>query len=258
MHRRAGRHIEQALATTWHHPYGVVDVVVTTIVFRRCLTAAVVGHVFLSMSARPLLIIFAKAPVEGEVNTRLIPELGVATATALQQEMIELRMRQFGAVESFDVCLFCAPDTDHSCFQSCARQHGIALHTQQGEDLGVRMADAMNRMLARYPQVAIIGTDAPLVDEQVVTEAFAQLQDHDVVIKPAEDGGYVLIAMRKFNPVIFQTVSWGSERVLVKTRANIVAAGLTWQELDVTWDIDNIEDYRRYRRLQQQSAEEEQ
>jgi uncharacterized protein len=199
------------------------------------------------MSARNLLIIFAKAPVAGEVNTRLIPDIGVDAATALQQELIERCMQLYGKSERFDVQLWCAPDVEHEVFQRCARENNISLHLQQGHDLGVRMSHAFSVALKNYDRVALIGTDAPALNADTVAHALDILETHELVIVPAEDGGYVLIAMRDHFDKVFLSVPWGGSQVLRRTRGNIVAQALRYKELETCWDIDRLEDYQRYR-----------
>lgn len=199
------------------------------------------------MSHDAILIIFAKAPVLGEVNTRLAPHIGSEAARALQQELIELRMQQFADSDTCDVELYCSPDTSHETFQHCRNEYGVKLSQQTGRDLGERMSHAMRDALQDYSRVVLVGTDAPAVDNDTIRDALQQLDDHKVVLQPAEDGGYVMIAMREFNAAVFQTVPWGTERVLIKTRSNLVAAGMSWSELETSWDIDTPEDLLRYR-----------
>jgi uncharacterized protein len=201
------------------------------------------------MPVRDLLIIFAKAPVAGEVNTRLIPDIGVEAATALQYELIELCMREYGHSDRFDVQLWCASNIEHELFQHCARENNISLYLQQGHDLGARMSHAFSVALADYDRVALIGTDAPALDADTVARALATLETHEVVIVPAEDGGYVLIAMREHFDKVFLSVPWGSSQVLRRTRGNIVAQALRYKELETCWDIDRLEDYQRYREM---------
>ena len=198
---------------------------------------------------RDLLIIFAKAPVMGEVNTRLIPDIGVDKATALQQELIERCVQQYGKSNQFDVQIWCAPNTEHEVFQRCAREHNISLHSQQGHDLGSRMSHAFSVALKNYDRVALIGTDAPALDAGKVAHALDTLETHEVVIVPAEDGGYVLIAMCDHFDNVFLSVPWGGSQVLRRTRGNIVAQALRYKELDTCWDIDRLEDYQRYREM---------
>jgi rSAM/selenodomain-associated transferase 1 len=200
------------------------------------------------MVERALLIIFAKAPVPGDVNTRLIPHIGIDAATRLQAELIQLRMQQFAAMTEIDVELWCAPDTTHALFQQCNQHYGVTLRTQQGNDLGERMAHAFAHGCANHPAVVLIGTDAPAVDEQMLRAVIDALRSHEVVVVPAEDGGYVLIAMHQYIEQVFQAVAWGTSEVLAQTRASLEALELGYVVLQSSWDIDRPEDYQRYLR----------
>lgn len=198
------------------------------------------------MSASSLLMIFAKAPVIGYVNTRLVPDIGVEAATRLQTELIDLRMKQFGHTDKIDVQLWCSPDTHHDNFRRCADENDISLQQQDGTDLGTRMRHAFSLAFERYERAVLIGTDAPEIDHAWVKRALDALEDHDVVFVPAEDGGYVLIGMRSSYGDVFRSVPWGTSEVLRVTRQNIIAQKLTWRELETSWDIDCLDDYRRY------------
>ena len=195
-----------------------------------------------------VLLIFARAPVAGAANTRLAPLLGEQGAAQLQRELIALRVQQF-ADSACEVVLCCSPDTRHPVFQQHHVNDGVSLFAQQGENLGLRMQHAMTAFLQHYDKVVLIGTDAPATGVTEVERALQHLDDCDVVLQGAEDGGYTLIAMRRMHPVCFHTIPWGSERVLARTRANLVAAGIRWQELETGWDIDTAENYQRYRDL---------
>ena len=194
------------------------------------------------------LFVFAKAPIPGKVNTRLIPAIGEQQATKLQHDLIVHRMQQFAALDNIDVQLWCAPDAQHPLFQQCAERYAVRLQQQQGDNLGQRMAHAICDGLQHYRHVVLTGTDAPAVDVAEIEQALHYLQTRDVVLQPAEDGGYVLIAMSACHAAVFEAVDWGSDQVMAQTRNNMIAAGLRWHELPVSWDVDNVEDYRRYRR----------
>ncbi|MBC7621623.1 MAG: DUF2064 domain-containing protein, partial [Candidatus Saccharibacteria bacterium] len=67
----------------------------------------------------------------------------------------------------------------------------------------------------------------------------------DVVIIPAEDGGYVLIGMRRWVPQALQDIAWSTDQVLAQTRAQLLACGASWQELPALWDVDEPADWAR-------------
>lgn len=195
-----------------------------------------------------VLQVFAKAPVPGEVNTRLIPHIGVELATSLQDELIQCRLDALTKSKLCKVQLWCSPDTDSAYFKTCRKRYHVELIEQVGNNLGERMHNAVQYGLQEYSHVIIIGTDAPALTVEQIAEAMDHLeQGNDVVIVPAEDGGYVLIGMNNNNAAVFDSVVWGSSQVYEKTISNISAAGLKLSTLQPCWDIDRVEDYHRYK-----------
>lgn len=197
-----------------------------------------------------VLLVFAKAPIVGTVNTRLIPDIGVEAATELQSELVHSRLAALKASELCAVQLWCAPNCEHDFFQHCKHRYEVTLHQQQGADLGERMAQAINTGLQKFKRVVLIGTDAPSLIPQQIENAIIKLGEaNDIVIAPAEDGGYVLIGMSRPCDAVFQSVVWGSDKVLAATRENIRQNNLASAELEPCWDIDRVEDYRRYKKI---------
>jgi hypothetical protein len=120
---------------------------------------------------------------------------------------------------------------------------GLRLLPQGSGDLGERMADAFARAFARgASRVAIVGTDAPSVSREAVTEALAALGGADAVLGPAEDGGYYLLALRGPRPELFAGIAWSTATVAAETRARASASGLTVRELPALRDLDTLED----------------
>lgn len=197
-----------------------------------------------------VLLVFAKAPIPGKVNTRLIQHIGVEAASELQAELLRDRLDQLVASQLCDVQLWCSPDSRHQIFKQCSRDYDVTLYEQTGNDLGERMSFAFQQALENYNNVVLIGTDAPALGIDRISQSIDLLRQGDkIVLVPAEDGGYVLIGMSWFYPEVFLAVPWGTERVLSKTRGNIVALGLKLTALEPCWDIDRAEDYERYKQL---------
>ena len=190
-----------------------------------------------------VLQIFAKAPILGKVKTRLIPKLGEKGARDLHKELVLHCLQKFSGL--FCVQLWCAPNEFDPFFQVCQTQFGVSLHRQQGDDLGERMAYALASAAPR-PAV-LIGSDCPSLKAENIGEAFAALQGgDDVVLAPAEDGGYVLIGMQQGNRDLFIDMPWGTSEVLMETRARLGYLGLRWHELPMQWDVDRAEDVERW------------
>ena len=96
--------------------------------------------------------------------------------------------------------------------------------------------------------VLIIGTDCPALDADRLHLAAATLRNYDAVVIPAEDGGYVLIGLRKPQPALFTGMQWSTETVMAETRQRLQSLPLSWRELPTLWDIDRPEDLERLRR----------
>lgn len=190
--------------------------------------------------------IFARAPVPGEAKTRLIPALGADGAAALQARLLQRTLAMATRSALAPVQLWCSPDCDHAAFRDWP---GVSRHVQQGADLGERMQHALIAGLETARRVILIGTDCPGLDAGYLRQAIERLAEHDVVLGPAEDGGYVLVGWRR--PVdLFAAIDWGSERVLEQTRTRLRAAGVSWHELPVLWDVDRPADVARLARYQ--------
>ncbi|MBL8510911.1 MAG: TIGR04282 family arsenosugar biosynthesis glycosyltransferase [Betaproteobacteria bacterium] len=195
------------------------------------------------------VLIFAKAPEPGQVKTRLIPALGAEHAallhTALTERLIETA-QQSGA-DYVELC--CAPDADHAFFHDCQEDFDVALGEQGGGNLGERMLRALNRVLKVHPKVIVVGADCPALTAAHMSAAAAALDAVDVVLAPAEDGGYTLIGARRTHPAMFDGTDWGSETVLAEQRRNLDACGLSRLEIETLWDVDRPEDLPRLREL---------
>ena len=194
-----------------------------------------------------VVLLFAKAPVEGKVNTRLIADIGVSAATALQHDLIHHRLLMLNKANLCDVRLLCAPDDRHECFVRCKQQYPISLFEQVGTDLGERMYNAIQDASRHYKFCIVIGTDAPALDGIAVQQALDALHEGaEVVFVPAEDGGYVLVGMRQAHDFLFQDVSWGSAEVMQQSRNILDNNKIIFEELATCWDVDRLEDYQRY------------
>ena len=192
------------------------------------------------------LIVFAKAPVPGEAKTRLIPALGAQGAARLHARLVTGAVATACAAAPGKVELWCAPDTQHAFFASCARRFGIALHAQCGKDIGERMHHAMaHEASAAVVASILIGSDIPDLSEDYLRDAMSALMGHDAVFGPAEDGGYGLVGLQRPQPRLFADMDWGGQGVMAETRARVRALGLSCFELPCLWDLDRPGDLAR-------------
>jgi rSAM/selenodomain-associated transferase 1 len=189
------------------------------------------------------LIIFCRAPVAGQSKTRLIPALGEQGAAELHRRMSQHVIHMALQSNLAEVELQCYPDSRHPFFMQLLEQQCIELNKQQGNDLGERMAHALQNALAHHPFAMIIGTDAPAIDADYLCEACEQLAaGTEVVLGPAEDGGYVMIGLSRFEPALFSGIDWGSEKVYAQTLKRVAQSGMSLHEMDYRWDVDNPSD----------------
>jgi hypothetical protein len=112
-----------------------------------------------------------------------------------------------------------------------------------GERLTAAFRDAFK---SGRDRVVIIGSDSPDITRQDIEAAWSALETNDVVLGPAEDGGYWLIGLRAEQPVLFENIAWSSRTVFEETLSRARAAKLSTHILRKLPDIDTIEDLRRY------------
>jgi hypothetical protein len=136
----------------------------------------------------------------------------------------------------------------HEFFTACARDFGVSLKAQRGADLGERMEDAAARAFAASHSIVIVGSDCPALTPSHLRIAANALRANDAVFVPAEDGGYVLVALARPVTGLFAGIAWGGDTVMQETRARLAAAGVRWIELPTLWDVDRPADYERMRR----------
>jgi hypothetical protein len=192
------------------------------------------------------IAILAKAPIPGAVKTRLIPTIGAHAAAVLQERLTERAIATALAADVGLVTLWCSPDATHSTFLKLVMQQRIILKRQPEGDLGARMLAAT---AAGNGPVLVIGTDCPALTELHLRGAANALREgNDVVIIPAEDGGYVLIGTRKPQPAIFADIAWGTNTVLADTRTRVIEQRLMLTEQPPLWDVDTEAEYARLER----------
>ena len=193
-------------------------------------------------------MIFAKAPIPGQVKTRLCPPLTPDEAATLHGSFVlDTLERTTLAVAKlqlpFHRYLACAPSSELVFFKIMEERQGVHLLDQAGEDLGQRMHRTSVDVFAKgYKQVIIVGTDVPTLPLSVYQEALAILGRSDVALGPALDGGYYLIGLKQPAEQLFIGVPWSTDQVLAVTQQQAKTLGLS-VELTTAWrDVDTIAD----------------
>ena len=157
-----------------------------------------------------LLLVFTRNPELGKVKTRLAKTVGNATALKIYTFLLK-RTRDIAVKVAADKAVYYSVKVrendiwDASIFQK---------HQQVGEDLGIRMLHAFkNGFKAGYEKVIIIGSDLYDLTSETIENAIIALENNEVVIGPAEDGGYYLLGMNSLEEKIFKNKDWGTETV---------------------------------------------
>jgi hypothetical protein len=193
---------------------------------------------------------FAREPILGKVKTRLLAALGEEGALALYQQMLARIGSCIGTARLAQLDLWVTSNPSHESFLSICNEMNI--YVQEGDELGEKMAFTCDQTLVTEAaqSMLIVGTDCPVMDADYLEAALSSLQgDSDVVIGPAEDGGYVLIGMRQPQAALFADISWGSERVLAETLARAKSLHLNYHLLPTLWDVDTPADLPRLQTL---------
>jgi uncharacterized protein len=176
------------------------------------------------------VLITAKAPLPGNVKTRLSPPLSPELAARLAQAFLTDVLAAARAVDPGAGFLCQAADAAdlHRRFP------GVPIVVQTGAGLAGALASGV-----RGGAVVVAG-DAPGIRPATITAAANT--DADLVLAPSRDGGFALIRMRLHRPAVFEDIHWSTGRVLDQTVAAGHAAGLTVALLDPVADVDTIDD----------------
>ncbi len=194
---------------------------------------------------RHVLAVMARYPTPGATKTRLAATIGNAAAEQLYRAFLVDLAARLRAVPARVRWFYTPPDSEFPAllpYPACCAPQGEG-------DLGTRMLDIFAREFAAGAErVVLIGSDAPHLDLTVVQEAFARVTAQRIVLGPALDGGYYLIAMGHPHDV-FRGITWSTETVLARSRERAESLGLEVDLLSPSFDIDEAGDLVRLRAL---------
>lgn len=206
-----------------------------------------------NMRDKLLLVIVAKAPVPGDVKTRLYPNLTHEEATDLYRCFIQDRIAEIGSLKGIDLAISYTPDNSEGYFTDFT-SNGFHLFPQRGKDLGARLHNIFEEKLAEgYDAISIVDSDSPDLPKSIVQESFQFLTSGqaDVVFGPCYDGGYYLVGLREPHPELFRNIPWSTSTVLQKTLETAAKSSLHTKLLHWWNDLDTFEDlvayYQKYR-----------
>jgi uncharacterized protein len=195
---------------------------------------------------RRALLVFVRAPREGTVKTRLAASIGDAAALGIYRRLAEHTLAVArGAGSGIDLRVLHAPD-DAGAEVGAWLGEGPRFLPQGDGDLGTRMERAFTGAFADGADRAIVvGTDLPGITSDLILAAFELLERSEVVIGPADDGGYYLLGLRRLVPGLFAGVPWSTPAVLATTLRRLAAEGIVPGLLERHRDVDVVEDIPR-------------
>ena len=199
---------------------------------------------------RPIAVaIMAKAPLAGQVKTRLCPPLSPDEAAGLYRCFLLDKIQQVRALERARPVIAYAPEDAGPIFEAMAPD--LELLPQRGVDLGVRLTGILDRLLGSGHDGAIaIDSDTPTLPVRMLQQAVDRLADDpelDVLLGPTEDGGYYLIGLKAPQPVLFTDMPWSTADVLLETVRRAEGRRLRLAQLPPWYDVDTSEDLDRLR-----------
>jgi len=195
---------------------------------------------------RIVVAIMAKAPRVGEVKTRLCPPLSPPEAAALYRGFLLDKIEQVRGLREISPAVAYTPPDGRTVFEQLAPE--FTLVPQRGGDLGSRLANSFDLLLAKgYAGALAIDSDTPTLPTWHLQEASRLIArpEIDVVLGPAEDGGYYLIGLRNLHRDLFEDMAWSTARILPETIRRAEAKGLTVACVPPWFDVDTPEDLER-------------
>ena len=189
------------------------------------------------------LIVFLRYPESGKVKTRLAKTLGEKEALLIYEELTA-------------ITLSVASHFSHTCYlfyeggvpDDNRKKDNFEYHLQSTGDLGAKILDAIEYVLASHSKAIIIGSDSPALSKEIIDRAADQLDKYDIVIGPSHDGGYYLFGCKELMPSLFENVPWSTSTVMNETISSIQKLGKTFTLLETLTDIDEAEDWISYKK----------
>lgn len=187
------------------------------------------------------LIVFLRTPEADKVKSRIAETLGAPQTLKIYRELISITLSRVIDLDC-RIYLYFYPRID----QTYLYDTRFIARIQQGADLGDKMQSALEQVLKTHLKAVLIGTDCPYLTPGILKDSFNRLDQHDLVIGPATDGGYYLIGLRQSYPRLFTGIEWSTDRVLSQTLQAASDLNLSYSLLPELADIDYEEDWLEY------------
>ena len=212
----------------------------------------------MAMNANPAipLYLFAKAPVAGQVKTRMQPQLTETGAAELARMMLVQSVSTAKRRWPGSLTLTVSPDPGHDCFRDLKKRYCMDIEVQAEGDLGQRIGHVLEKAIRESGCGAVMGCDVPHIPGKILLQAHTRISERKNVVGPTVDGGFYILGLHELNHGMFDRVDWGSTLVLSRLLENLDSLGMdidfcrklrdidTWS--DLCWLADKDPRYRKF------------
>ena len=189
--------------------------------------------------SKNLLLIFTRNPELGKVKTRLAKTIGNESALNIYKFLLNHTKEVTQDLNCDKAVYYSVKVRNNDIWDASNYQK----HQQNGDDLGIRMKNAFQEAFDKsYEKVLIIGSDLYDLNPNHINEAFEKLNSNDVVIGPAEDGGYYLLGMKELHSEVFKNKDWGTSTVRQDTLNDL--QNVSVHLLETLNDVDVFDDIK--------------
>jgi uncharacterized protein len=193
-----------------------------------------------------ILALFAKQPRAGCVKTRLAAASSAIWAATVAEGFLLDLVDRFAATAAERFLVFAPADAEEYFGNTAGGRYRIC--PQSSGDLGARLASFIqDHLRTGRERIVILGADSPTLPLAIVEQAFEELKTADVVLGPAQDGGYYLLGCTRRLPPIFAGVAWSGPRVLADTIAHLPDPDWRVALLPPWYDVDTLADWHMLR-----------
>lgn len=187
------------------------------------------------------IIIFQKNAELGKVKTRLAASIGDQAAFDAYQVLVNFTHQVLSFSQAGKILFYSSFIPDHAEKEFSS---DYSFDLQSGGGLGEKMSTAFKSLFKdNYEKLVVIGTDCAEITTDLIEDAFQSLDDHQVVIGPAQDGGYYLLGMREFVPGVFEDIPWSTDQVTSLTKDYLRNNNISFKLLPTLSDVDYVEDW---------------
>ena len=199
------------------------------------------------MNKKDLLLIFTRNPELGKCKTRLAASIGDKNALEVYLQLLEHTKNITQGLKCTKEVYF-SEDIEKDTLWD---KETFSKKLQKGEDLGEKMYNAFKLGFENgFENIVVIGSDIYDLDSDTLKKAFEQLEHHEYVLGPAQDGGYYLLGMKRLNPSLFKNKTWGTSSVLTETLKDIGEKSVFLlserNDIDVYDDLKGIDLFESY------------